>query len=51
MKNIWLPFLAATTARIEIIYISGHAGIHLNERGDTLTGVAEAFGELTSSEQ
>jgi hypothetical protein len=38
--------LHTISARTEIIYIPGRAGIRFNERADKLAGDVEEFGEL-----
>jgi hypothetical protein len=46
VKKVWLPVLDTISARTEIMYIPGHAGIRFNERADKLARAAEAFGDL-----
>ena len=46
IMRAWLPTILQISARVELVYIPGHAGIKLNERADKLAGGAEPFGNL-----
>jgi len=49
MMETWIPTIQQIVAKVELVYIPGHAGIKLNERADKLAGGAEPFGELVKT--
>ena len=49
VMGIWIPIIRRISARIELVYIPGHAGIKLNEKADKLAGKAEPFGDLVKT--
>ena len=46
IKKDWFLLLRHIPARMEVIYVPGHAGIRYNEKADWLAGKALPFGNL-----